>query len=309
MSLAGLADGEFGVDLPRSQVGPSPQHLLVTLLGDYWLTRQELLPSAALVAMIEEFGVSEVGARAALGRLSRRGLLQSSKVGRNTFYGLNREVAARVMAGGRRIMEFGTNETWNGAWSVVTYSLPEDRRDTRYLLRSRLRWMGFAPLYDGVWVSPTADPISVSQLLAELGVDTATVLSATSAGLPGTGRAPIEAWDLVALRVTYEQFLTRCRRMLVTLRRGGTSPRKALQARTSVMDTYRTFPGLDPELPLELMPKNWPRPAARDLFIEVYDSLVPLAEVRVREIISAFDPKLAVLARCHTSTELLAGQT
>lgn len=46
--MTDVADDE--VHLPRSQNGSSPQHLLITLLGDYWLTREELLPSAALVA-------------------------------------------------------------------------------------------------------------------------------------------------------------------------------------------------------------------------------------------------------------------
>jgi phenylacetic acid degradation operon negative regulatory protein len=307
VSFGGLSEEEFGADLPRSQAGGSPQHLLVTLLGDYWLMREEHLPSAALVAMIKEFGVSEVGARAALSRLGRRGVLESSKVGRRTFYGLNRDVARRVVTGASRIMSFGANDTWAGLWTVVTYSLPEGRRDTRHVLRSRLRWMGFAPLYDGVWVSPTADPMVASQALAELGVDTATVLSATNGGLPGIGRAPIDAWDLDELRATYEQFLNRCKQMLVLLQRGDTTTTEALRARTSLMDTYRRFPGLDPELPLELMPRNWPRSAARRQFIEVYDGLVPLAEVRVREIIAAFDPQLAALARCYTSTEILAG--
>jgi phenylacetic acid degradation operon negative regulatory protein len=55
--------------LPRSQVGTSPQHLLMTLLADYWLDRTEPLPSAALVDLLAEFGASEPSTRAALNRL------------------------------------------------------------------------------------------------------------------------------------------------------------------------------------------------------------------------------------------------
>ena len=60
-------------DLPRSQVGSQPQHLLITLLGDYWFLRSEHIPSAALVELLGEFGISAVGSRAALSRLARRG--------------------------------------------------------------------------------------------------------------------------------------------------------------------------------------------------------------------------------------------
>src|SRR5215472_7508770 len=43
-----------------------PPRLLLTLLGDYWWRRTEPLPSAALVALLAEFGVSDSAARAAL---------------------------------------------------------------------------------------------------------------------------------------------------------------------------------------------------------------------------------------------------
>ena len=59
-----------------------PPRLLLTLLGDYWWRRTEPLPSAALVALLAEFGVSDSAARAALSRLTRNGLLITSKSGR-----------------------------------------------------------------------------------------------------------------------------------------------------------------------------------------------------------------------------------
>ena len=43
-----------------------PPRLLLTLLGDYWWQRTEPLPSAAIVALLAEFGVSDSAARAAL---------------------------------------------------------------------------------------------------------------------------------------------------------------------------------------------------------------------------------------------------
>ncbi|HLM89689.1 MAG TPA: hypothetical protein VK284_11800, partial [Streptosporangiaceae bacterium] len=51
-----------------------PPRLLLTLLGDYWWQRTEPLPSAAIVALLGEFGVSDSAARAALSRLTRNGL-------------------------------------------------------------------------------------------------------------------------------------------------------------------------------------------------------------------------------------------
>src|SRR5690349_22584660 len=98
--IAVLDELHVQVDLPRAQTGAQPQHLIVTLFGDYWLERPEHLPSAGLVALAGEFGVSATSARAALSRLARRGLLTSSKSGRNTFYGLTGR-AGRVLRSGQ----------------------------------------------------------------------------------------------------------------------------------------------------------------------------------------------------------------
>ena len=76
-----------------------PPRLLLTLLGDYWWRRAEPLPSAALVALLAEFGVSDSAARAALSRLTRNQLLVTSKSGRRTVVRLS-ERAARILDDG-----------------------------------------------------------------------------------------------------------------------------------------------------------------------------------------------------------------
>jgi phenylacetic acid degradation operon negative regulatory protein len=71
------------------------------------------------------------------------------------------------------------------------------------------------------------------------------------------------------------------------------------------MDTWRTFPNHDPDLPAELLPADWPRAAARDLFVEIYDTLGPLAEFRVKQIVAEFDPGLAELVAHHRTGSIL----
>ena len=291
------ADGD-DIPLPRRQAGTSPQHLLVTLLGDYWNGRREHLPSAALVALVEQFEVGEVSARAALRRLARRGVLESSKVGRNTYYGLSASATRTIVQSSSRILRLGAAErAWDGVWTLATFSLPEEQRDLRHLLRGRLRWLGFAPLFDGVWVSPRASTDEVRESLAELGISTAAVLRAREA----VGTPLISAWDLDAIRRAYEQFLGGAGPLRNRLGGGDVGPAEALIARTRLMDVWRTFPGLDPDLPEEVLPADWPRRPARALFGELYDALGPLAEDRVREVLARFDSALAPLVRHHTT--------
>src|SRR5262249_2657430 len=118
-----------GLNLPRHQSGLSPQRLLLTLLGDYWYGRAEHLPSAALVALLGDFGVGAAGARSALMRLSRRGLLTASQVGRRTFYGLTAQAGDVLAEGVHHIFAFGREaKPWPGRWAVVAFSVPEGRR-------------------------------------------------------------------------------------------------------------------------------------------------------------------------------------
>jgi phenylacetic acid degradation operon negative regulatory protein len=293
------------VDLPRAQTGSQPQHLLTTLLGDYWLGHEEHLPSAALVRLVGEFGVTPVGARAALSRLTRRGLLTSSKSGRRTYYGLTGRAAKLLEEGRERIMAFGTSrEPWDGRWTVAAFSVPEDQRDLRHALRTRLRWLGFAPLYDGMWVSPRDAVQPALEALAEVEVERATVLTATVAPDGPVKGEPIAAWDLDHLRKLYEEFIAAYEPMLDRARHGSVGASEALIARTAVMDTWRNFPNLDPELPDELLPDGWPRQRARAIFAEVYNRLGPLAEVRVRQVLSEFAPDLSGFVRHHTASAL-----
>ncbi len=67
------------------------------------------------------------------------------------------------------------------------------------------------------------------------------------------------------------------------------------------MDEWRAFPGLDPDLPGELLPHAWPRSAARELFTTTYDLLGPLAVHRIRQIIARYSPLLAMRASYHSS--------
>ena len=184
-------------------------------------------------------------------------------------------------------------------WSLVAFSIPEDNRAARDALRKQLRWLGFAPLYDGLWISPRDRAAEVIGYLKDLDVTTATAFRATS--VPADGGIPARAWDLDGLRTRYECFISFAGRLRDTTAAGQLQPLDALIARTRVMDEWRAFPALDPDLPAELLPAAWPRAQARELFIGCYDLLGPLAARRVRQIITRYSPERAGLAAYHSS--------
>lgn len=292
------------IDLPRTQTGANPQHLILGLFTDYWFGTDEPLPSAALVALLGDFGITPVSARAAIGRLARRGVLDVSKQGRRTFYAMAPDAARALEQSQRRIVEFGTGDReWDGLWTTVVFSVPDEQRDLRHVLRRRLRFLGYAAVHDGVWMSPHADHEQTVELLDSVGVGRATVLRSTVTHAIGHGD-PLTAWDLDAIRAGYEEFDAEYAPLLERVTRGHVGSAEALVARSTVKDFWREIISTDPELPENLLPDGWPNPTARSVFARIYDSLGPLAEFRVRQLLTEHAPTLAERTSHRTTADI-----
>ncbi len=302
-------DEDQPLRLPRRQAGTSPQGAALTLLADYTLRTRAALPSAAIVALLGESGVTTAGARTAISRLARRGVLEGSRQGRRSFYRLSHAAAANLSAGGRWILSAtAATAPWDGCWTVVAFSLPQHHSAQRRALRGQLRWLGYAPLYDGLWISPRELTPPVRTQLAQLTLGAVTVFRARQIDLAGTGhRAPIDAWDVPAIAGYYAEFLRRWTPLLSRIRAGRVDGATAVRSRTEVMDTFRRFPTLDPQLPLDLLPAGWPRESARDLFTAVYDGLAAPAEQHVRSLVTRLAGDAPPGIRAHTTGDLRAG--
>lgn len=296
------------VRLPRQQTGSSPQGLAVTLLADYTLTTGASVPSAALVDLLAEWRISAGSARVAISRLARRGVLDGSRRGRHSAYRLTGAAAASLSAGGNRILAFpDLAEAWDGWWTLIAFSLPQNKGAQRRALRGHLRWLGYAPLYDGLWVAPRDLTRRARADLAEIHLGAVTVWRARQVELDTPGhRAPLDAWDVAGIARRYESFVRRWEPLLPRIRAGRVAGTDAVRARTQVMDTYRRFRLLDPQLPVRLMPPGWPRRRARDVFVAVYDGLAAVAEEHVRAVVASHHGPRSDIA-AHTTTDLLAG--
>lgn len=302
-------DAAGSVRLPRRQAGSSPQGLAVTLLADYTLRTRAWLPSAAIVALLAESGVSHAGARAAISRLARREVVEGSRRGRHSLYRLTADAAASLSAGGRWVVASMTEvEAWDGRWTLVAFSLPQEGNVQRRTLRDQLRWLGYAPLYDGLWVSPHGLTRKAKDQLAQLTLGAVTVFRARQVELDAmAGRDPLDAWDTEAIAGQYESFVRRWSPLLPRIRSGDLRGAEAVRARTEVMDTYRRFPLLDPRLPLRLLPAGRLREPAAEAFTAVYDGLSEAAQDHVRAVAARFTDGSSPGIEAHSVADLLAG--
>ncbi|OZC53666.1 hypothetical protein CH267_15795 [Rhodococcus sp. 06-621-2] len=295
---------------PRDQQGAQPQRLVTTLLGDYWFRRDEHLPSGALVQLLHDFGVSAPSARAAIRRVATRGLLTTSKQGRNAAYGIPADGQDVIASHMRTLFDFGSEPIeWDGQWTIVAFSVPEGDRDTRRALRDGLRRLQFGTLFDAVWVSPHDRGSDALALANTLGLSNVTVIRGEELSARTIEEVVPTSFDLPAVAEKYHEFLHRYSVAWGTIDPSTVPEVHALRLRTEIMTDWRIFPSIDPGLPDVLLPADWPRDAARKLCMEVYDTLGAEAESRFRRVVAQYNPALAELVSHHTfadwmSTEL-----
>lgn len=302
--------------LPRPQQGAHSQQLLSVLLGDYWYTRNEPIPSAALVSLLQVFGISVGGARAAIQRLAQRGFFAAHREGRSTSYSVQPYITEAVSERTANIfMADHYASQWDGRWTVVAYSLMESERHKRNLLRELLRRKRFGNLYDGVWIRPGMHEGVVEAIREEIG-DTGAAGELTCfvdamlpAGAMSSG-AVAAAFNLEGVADGYREFIDHWRPYAQDLASAsfgaGTlkTPEEALQMRTSLMREWRELRHADPLLPPEILGLDFPVTEAARVCAFLYDALGKPAEEAFRNMLTPFSSELGDLVTHHKFADL-----
>ena len=247
----------------RRDGGPSARTLLLTVLGEFVHPRRSAVWTATVLEALAVLGVEEKSARQALTRLANEGLLTSARHGRRVLWELTDTGHDLLEEGTRRIYGFmrGTHP-WDGRWLVLSIPIPESRRQLRHRLRTRLTWLGLGSPTSGLWVSPDATKAAdVRRVVDDLGLaDQAFAWVGSGAVIDEQDRLLTEAWDLADVERRYLAFLDTFQTRSVT------SSDEAFRAQVQLVSQWRRFPGLDPDLPVELLDPHWPGRRAAVLF-------------------------------------------
>lgn len=271
------AQGDLGADGPHR-----PQSLLLGFLGGFVLGREmPPLPAVLLLDLLGELGVTEAAARATLKRMTHRGLLERSQVGRTARYQLTPLSEGVLSRAGRRVDSPTPFEHPEGGWTLLSYSMPESRRDLRHRVRSRLTWAGFGGLRDGLWIAPGT--VDVAEVFAEAGLEDATGLADWFAAqpLPGTDVDGMvhRAWDVPAVLAAHQQFL-----------RAWTTPPGHLselgRATLLIADWLRLL-RTDPGLPADHLGPDWPAARSAELYRQTFAALRPGAQAALTRAVRA----------------------
>lgn len=254
----------------RSLGGQSARSLLLTVLGEYVLPRGGTVWTSTLLEALSLFGVEDKAARQALARAAKAGWLASERVGREARWRLTQQGTLLLAEGSGRIYAFDpARRDWDGTWLVLVISIPEERRADRHVLRTRLAWAGFGSLGQGVWLSPDTGRQSVIEPICE-GLQRPTRLVCFIAELGEIGDAAElvhDAWNLEDLEQRYQAFTTEFTGAAAP------EPSAAFTVQTRLVHEWRKFPFIDPGLPTDLLPSDWPGHRAHALFRQLHEQL------------------------------------
>jgi phenylacetic acid degradation operon negative regulatory protein len=265
--------------------------LVLELYGAFVRRLGGWIASAHLVRLLDELGVDAPTARAALARLTRRGLLERLSRGQPALvgYALSEPARAILAEGDRRILERRPLADLRDGWVLVVFSIPEQQRHVRHVLRSRLVRLGFGNVAPGVWLAPRWLLDDARGLVARLGLQQMVqVYLADYRGLADLAALVGRAWNLEALSGLYARFLDERGPALARLRAcGEIEPRVAFVEYMQAQSQWRALPLLDPGLPPAFLPPDWQGEAAADLFFALRDLLDQPALEHVRALTAA----------------------
>jgi phenylacetic acid degradation operon negative regulatory protein len=247
----------------RELSATSARSLLLTVLGEFVLPRDEAVWTQVLLDVLGELGVEQKSGRQALARTAAEGLLSSDRSGRRVRWSLTSTGSQLLSAGAQRIYSFGSSPSdWDGRWLVLLVSVPESRRQLRHRLRTRLAWAGLGTPAPGVWLSP--DPgkqTEVADVIDELALEEVTSSFVGAFGQIGKERELVaQAWNLAGVEAAYQDFIA------TFSAAEPTTPRDVLRDQIHLVHAWRRFPFLDPRLPTELLPGGWAGAKAAALF-------------------------------------------
>jgi phenylacetic acid degradation operon negative regulatory protein len=261
--------------------------LILTVYGAYVRRLGGWLAVAALIELLGELGQPPPVVRSATSRMKKAGLLRPATVGGLAGYALTDEARAILDDGDERIFAAQRRAELSDGWAVAVFSVPEHRRDHRHQLRRRLVGLGFGQVAPGVWLAPRRVLADARRLLERRELaEYVTLFAGDHVGFGETALLVARTWDLGTIGRAYERFIREHRRLLDRRRNHPDQPAaRAFADYTRALSAWRRLPYLDPGLPVDLLPDDWPGEPARRLFLELVERLEDRALTHVRTIV------------------------
>jgi phenylacetic acid degradation operon negative regulatory protein len=206
--------------------------------------------------------------------MARQGWLAPVRLAAGPGYRLTPRGERRMLQAADRVYHHAPL-AWDGRWHVViVHRVPERARRDR--LRSALGFAGYACLDGTTWISPRPST-ELDSLLAGERVRAERFFAIYEGD---AARLAAKAWDIDGLGRAYTRWLALARDLTgqAASEGGPDGPDQRIFAiRSELVHEWRKFLFVDPGLPAELLPPQWPGTAAAEFFDASAARLLPAA--------------------------------
>jgi phenylacetic acid degradation operon negative regulatory protein len=240
--------------------------IVITVFGDAIVPRGGSVWLGTLLEFFAALDIDSGVVRTAMSRLAADGWLEREKVGRNSFYRLAEKGRDTFAAATRHIYDPPPSD-WSGRFELLLIANGEEREAAREALKNA----GFGSPLPGVWLAPSGVPVPREASRA--------IRLEVSAEDDSGRRLLRESWPLDRTADAYVKFANTFAPLRDWIsRREMLGDLDAFIARILLIHYYRRVVLRDPLLPPQLLPKDWPGRAARELCGEIYRALLAASE-------------------------------
>ncbi|OCA80864.1 PaaX family transcriptional regulator [Pseudobacillus wudalianchiensis] len=254
-----------------------PRSLMFTLYGEYIQHYGGEIWIGSLIKLMSHFGISESSSRGATLRMVQQGYFNARKIGNKSYYSLTNKGKRSMLDGVSRVYSVRSVK-WDGYWRILTYSVPEEKRELRNQIRKDLSWTGFGMISPSTWATPNPLEKQVMELIMEHGLEDYVILFTSSSIVSHDNEEIVRrGWNLEEIGIAYEGFIEEYRKKYEILKdrawNNELTDEECFIERTELVHEYRKFLFLDPNFPVDLLPENWSGARARELFYNIHQLL------------------------------------
>ena len=293
MNLSNWLDQYLTANPPRAK------SLVMTLFGDVITPHGGQVWLGSLIELLALFGVNDRLVRTSVYRLTDEGWLDAQREGRRSRYTLNPRSAARFKRAYQTIYTPAQRD-WNGRWTLVFTAANIITVEQRSDLRRELLWQGFALVAPHILAHPTADLETLNEILerneARDSIFVCTASEEDTVVATPMNKLVEQCWDLNDVIKGYQQLIADFESLPDLLSNASASPQDAFMARALIVHAFRRAMLHDPQLPLQLLPSDWPGTIAYELCRQIYYSTWRGAEQHIQDTLRKEEPESGTVA-------------
>jgi len=270
--------------------------IIITVYGDSIAPHGGTVWLGSFIRLVESLGLNQRMVRTSVFRLAKEKWLVSEQIGRKSFYSLTASGRRRFEHAYRRIYDEPQTQ-WAGGWQLALITGEKLSPVQRDALRKDLLWEGFGVIAPGVLAHPSDSSESLVEILREnLSQDMVVVMQAHT--LDVLSNRPLQAmvrdcWNLKSIAQDYNRFIMRFSPVMRALKATpAIDPEQCFVVRTLLMHEFRRVLLRDPQLPQQLLLKDWPGDTARLLCRDLYSVTQCGAEQYLMDVLETIEGPL-----------------